>query len=334
MLSEGCLTAPLLSFHWTNGMIVRTILSRLLLALLTLLVVSGFIFWTTEVLPGDIAARVLGRESTQEARAAFREQRGLNRPGVERYLNWLQGVVQGDFGASLVNNRKISDVVFPRMSNTLTLALYAFTLYMPLTLILAVVAALYHDRLPDTLISTLNLVGLALPEFVIGTALIYVFAVSLTIFPVISQIQRAQTFSDVIRHTTLPAVTLAIVMSVYSIRMLRDSLIEVLNSEYVRMCILKGLPRHRIVIFHTLPNAIVPALNTMALNLAYLIGGVVVVEQVFAFQGLGTLLVDSVALRDAPTIEAVALIVSVIYISANLFADVMAIVLNPRLRKA
>jgi peptide/nickel transport system permease protein len=132
--------------------------------------------------------------------------------------------------------------------------------------------------------------------------------------------------------TTLPAVTLMIAMAVYSIRMLRDNLIEVLDSEYVRMCVLKGLPRSRIVVFHALPNAIVPALNTMALNLAYLIGGVVVVEQVFNFQGLGTLLVESVYLRDAPIIEAVSLIVSSIYIIANLFADVMAIVLNPRLR--
>ena len=137
-----------------------------------------------------------------------------------------------------------------------------------------------------------------------------------------------------LRQTTLPAVTLALVMAGYSIRMLRDNLIDVLNSEYVRMCMLKGLSRNRVIFFHALPNAIVPALNTMALNLAYLIGGVVVVEQVFAFQGLGTLLVESVSVRDAPTIEAIALIVSGIYIAANLFADVMAIVLNPRLRKA
>jgi peptide/nickel transport system permease protein len=314
-------------------MILRTIILRLVLAFFTLLVVSAFIFTTTEVLPGDIAARVLGRESTQEARAAFREEKGLNRPALERYLHWLQGAVRGDFGASLVNDRRVSDVVFPRMTNTLTLALYAFLLYVPITLLFSVLAALYHDRLPDHIISVFNLIGLSLPEFVIGTVLIYVFAVTMTLFPVMSQIQRANTLGDVIRQSTLPAVTLAIVMAVYSIRILRDNLIEVLNSEYVRMCILKGLPRSRIILFHTLPNAVVPALNTMALNLAYLIGGVVIVEQVFAFQGLGTLLVDSVNLRDAPTIEAVALIVSGIYILANLFADVMAIVLNPRLRK-
>ena len=313
-------------------MIVRTILLRLLLALLTLFVVSAFIFWTTEALPGDIAARVLGRESTQEAREAFRERVGLNRPLLVRYGNWLSGVVRGDFGLSLVNERPIGDVVMPRARNTLLLGVYAFLLYIPVTLFLSILAALYRDRLPDHIISALNLIWLSLPEFVIGTVLIYVFGVSLALFPVMSQIQRATTLPEILRQTTLPAITLTIVMAVYSIRMLRDSLIDVLNSEYVRMCLLKGLPRVRVVLFHALPNAVVPALNTMALNLAYLIGGVVVVEQVFAYQGLGTLLVDSVALRDAPLIEAVALIVSAIYILANLFADVMAVVLNPRLR--
>lgn len=315
-------------------MILRVVALRVLLALVTLLAVSVFIFWATDILPGDIAARVLGRESSQEARAAFREERGLNRPAPERYLNWLGGALRGDFGASLVNDRPIADVIFPRLSNTLTLALYAFLLYVPFTLVLSIISAVYHDRLPDHVISVFNLIGLSLPEFVIGTVLIYVFAVTLDAFPVMAQIQRAKDLGDVIRSTTLPAMTLALVMGVYSIRMLRDSLIEVLNSEYVRMCLLKGLPRYRVIFFHALPNAIVPALNTMALNLAYLIGGVVVVEQVFAFQGLGTLLVESVNLRDAPSIEAVALIVSAIYIAANVFADVMAIVLNPRLRNS
>jgi peptide/nickel transport system permease protein len=313
-------------------MILRTILVRLVLALVTLFAVSSFIFFSTEILPGDIAARVLGRESTLEARQAFRERRGLTRPVLVRYVSWMEGAAHGDFGTSLVNDRAIAEVIAPRARNTAILGLYAFALYIPVTLLFSITAALARDKLPDNIISTLNLIGLSLPEFVIGTVLIYVFAVSANLFPVMSQIQRAETFGEIIRTTTLPAITLTIVMSVYSIRMLRDSLIDVLNSEYVRMCILKGLPRWRVVLFHALPNAIVPALNTMALNLAYLIGGVVVVEQVFAFQGLGTLLVDAVGLRDGPVIEAVALLVSTLYITANVFADVMSIVLNPRLR--
>jgi peptide/nickel transport system permease protein len=313
-------------------MIVRLILSRLALGLLTLLVVSALIFLASEILPGDIALRVLGRESTEEARQVFRDRLRLDRPVIERYGLWLGGVLQGNFGTSLVNGRPVADAVIPRMRNTFILGTYAVFLYVPVTLILSTISALYRNKAPDNVISFITLLGLSLPEFVVGTILIYVFAVSLAAFPVISQIQRAETFEEIVRMTTLPAVTLMIAMAVYSIRMLRDNLIEVLDSEYVRMCVLKGLPRSRIVVFHALPNAIVPALNTMALNLAYLIGGVVVVEQVFNFQGLGTLLVESVYLRDAPIIEAVSLIVSSIYIIANLFADVMAIVLNPRLR--
>jgi peptide/nickel transport system permease protein len=313
-------------------MILRLIFSRLALGLLTLLVVSAFIFLASEILPGDIALRVLGRESTEESRQVFRERLRLDRPVIERYGLWLGGVMLGDFGISLVNGRPVTDAVLPRMRNTFILGGYAFILYVPVTLMLSTISALYRNKAPDNIVSFFTLLGLSLPEFVVGTILIYVFAVSLAAFPVISQIQRAETFDEIVRMTTLPAITLMIAMAVYSIRMLRDNLIEVLDSEYVRMCVLKGLSRSRIVVFHALPNAIVPALNTMALNLAYLIGGVVVVEQVFNFQGLGTLLVESVYLRDAPIIEAVSLIVSSIYILANLFADVMAIILNPRLR--
>src|SRR5688572_21151078 len=273
-------------------MIVRLILSRLALGLLTLLVVSALIFLASEILPGDIALRVLGRESSEEARQVFRERLRLDRPVIERYGLWLGGVLQGNFGTSLVNGRPVADAVIPRMRNTFILGTYAVLLYVPVTLILSTISAFYRNKAPDNIISFITLLGLSLPEFVVGTILIYVFAVALAAFPVISQIQRAETFEEIVRMTTLPAVTLMIAMAVYSIRMLRDNLIEVLDSEYVRMCVLKGLPRSQIVVFHALPNAIVPALNTMALNLAYLIGGVVVVEQVFNFQGLGTLLVE------------------------------------------
>jgi peptide/nickel transport system permease protein len=310
----------------------KLILSRLGLALLTLLGVSMFIFVTTEVLPGDIAARVLGRQASEEAKQAFRDQLNLNRPVYERYALWLGKAVQGDFGTSLVNGRPVADAVLPRMGNTLILAAYAFVLYVPLSLFLAIIAALYRDRTPDVVVSLLNLLGLALPEFILGTLLIYVFAVQFHLFSVMSLINKAQTFSDVLHVTTLPAVTLMTAMAVYSIRMLRDNLIDVLDSDYIRMCTMKGLKRYRIVLFHALPNAAVPALNTMALNLTYLIGGVVVVEQVFAYQGLGSLLVESVFLRDAPVIEAVALFSAAIYIAANLVADLLAIILNPRLR--
>ncbi|OGO27920.1 MAG: ABC transporter permease [Chloroflexi bacterium RBG_16_52_11] len=311
---------------------IRTILSRLILAFFTLVAVSILIFWAAEILPGDIAARVLGREATETAKSLFREQLNLDLPISQRYLIWLGGVLHGDFGKALSSQRQISTVVLPRMRNTFFLAAYAFLLYVPVTVILSTLAAIQRERFWDNSVSVLTLIGLALPEFVIGTVLIYVFAVNLHLFPVLSTVQTAQTFAEKVWMTTLPAVTLMIVMSVYSIRMLRDSLIEVLDSDYVRMAILKGLPRWRVVISHALPNSLVPALNTMALNLAYLIGGVVIVEQVFVYPGLGSLLIEAVFLRDAPVIEAVALLVSALYILANLFADVMGIMLNPRLR--
>jgi peptide/nickel transport system permease protein len=313
-------------------MVLRMILYRLALALVTMLAVSAFIFWTSEVLPGDIAARVLGRDATEAAKQAFRERLNLDRPVVERYGIWLQGVAHGDFGKALASQRPVAEVVAPRLQRTFFLALYAFILYLPITLLLSTIAAVFRDRLADNLVSLLTLIGLSLPEFVVGTALIYILAVHFSLFPVMATVQTAKTTLDEVRMTTLPAITLMIAMAVYSIRMLRDNLIEVLDSEYVRMATLKGLPRWRVVLFHALPNALVPALNTMALNLAYLIGGVVIVEQVFVYPGLGTLLVESVFLRDAPVIEAVALLVSAIYILANLFSDVMAILLNPRLR--
>ena len=236
-------------------MLVRVIISRLGLAVVTLLAVSIIIFWVTEILPGDIAARVLGREATEAAKEAFRERLNLDMPAPERYLIWLNGAVRFDFGKALASQRPINEVVLPRMKNTFFLATYALILYIPVTIILSTIAAIKRERIADNAISLFTLVGLALPEFVIGTALIYMFAVSIPIFPVMSQVQTAKTPYEAIRMTTLPAITLMIVMAVYSIRMLRDNLIDVLESEYIRMATLKGLPRWRVVIFHALPNS-------------------------------------------------------------------------------
>lgn len=313
-------------------MIARLIVARLALAALTLLVVSAFIFWTAEVLPGDVALRVLGRETTEEQRQAFRQRLHLDWPVYARYGLWLQGALRGDFGTALTSQRPVAEVIALPLRNTLVLGLYAFLLYIPISLVLATLGALFRDRPLDAAISLFTLVGLALPEFVLGTGLLLLLAVVLPLFPAMSLVDPNASPLDALRAITLPAITLAIAMAVYAIRMLRDNLIEVLDSDYVRMAVLNGLPRARVVLRHALPNALVPALNVTALNLAYLIGGVVVVERVFAYPGLGSLLVDAISLRDATVIEAAALVVSAVYILANLFADVMAILLNPRLR--
>lgn len=313
-------------------MIVKLIASRLALALATLLAVSAFVFFFTEVLPGDIAARVLGRESSAEQRQIFRHEKGLDRPVARRYAEWVTGAARGDFGESLVNDEKVGSVLADRVWHTLLLAAFAFALYVPVTLGAAVLSALYRNRLPDQVTSLFTLVGLSLPEFVLGTVLIFVFAVELGWFPALSFADPGASFGTKLRTLTLPAVTLMVGMAVYAIRMLRDNLIEVLDSEYVRMATLKGVPRWRVVLRHALPNALGPALNVTALNLTYLIGGIVVVERVFSYQGLGQLLVDSIFNRDTPVVEAVTLLASGVYIAANLVADVLALLVNPRLR--
>jgi peptide/nickel transport system permease protein len=312
--------------------ILRLIAQRLSLAVGTLLVVSAVVFFFTSVLPGDIAERVLGRESTPQQRQIFRDHLHLDRPVWERYGLWVGGVARGDLGRSLVNDETVTATIGTSAKNTLFLSVFAFLLYIPVTLVLATVAALFRGKLPDSLISVVTLVGLSLPEFVLGTLLIFGFAVKLSLAPALSIVNPGDSLFTRLHATVLPAVTLMVAMAVYAIRMLRDNLIDVLDSEYVRMATLKGVPRWRVVARHALPNSLGPALNVTALNLTYLIGGVVVVESVFSYPGLGKLLVDSISVRDVPVVEATALLASAVYILANLVADVLSMVLNPRLR--
>jgi peptide/nickel transport system permease protein len=312
--------------------IFRLIVQRLALATVTLVVVSMLVFLFTTVLPGDIAERVLGRESTAQQREIFRAHLHPDEPVYERYGSWAGGVLHGDLGTSLVNDETVTSTIAQSARNTLFLGAFAFLLYLPVTLILATIAALFHGKLPDGVISLFTLVGLSLPEFVLGTLLIFTFAVELSWAPALSIVNPGDDLVTRLHATVLPAITLMVAMAVYAIRMLRDNLIDVLDSEFVRMATLKGVPRWRVVLRHALPNAIGPALNVTALNLTYLIGGVVVVEEVFSYPGLGKLLVDSISVRDVPVVEAVALIASAVYILANLVADVLAILANPRLR--
>ena len=313
-------------------MILRLIVQRLALAVVTLLVVSALIYVFTSVLPGDIAERVLGRESSPEQREIFRDNLNLDEPVWKRYGVWVADVVRGDLGRSLVNNETVTATIGTSAKNTLFLSAFAFLLYLPVTLILATIAALWRGKVADSVISVFTLVGLSLPEFVLGTLLIFAFAVQFELAPALSIVNPGDGFITRLHATVLPAITLMVAMAVYAIRMLRDNLIDVLDSEYVRMATLKGVPRWRVVARHALPNAVGPALNVTALNLTYLIGGIVVVESVFSYPGLGKMLVDSIFVRDVPVVEATALLASAVYIVANLIADVLAMLLNPRLR--
>jgi peptide/nickel transport system permease protein len=312
--------------------IPRLLIERILSSLLTLFLVSLLVFSALEILPGDVATRILGRDATPEALAILRERLNLDQPAIVRYGIWLLGLVQGDFGESLVSGRRVVDILGPRIANTLYLSLYAFILYVPLALLPAIVQAVRRDRLLDHGLSAVTLVLLSIPDFLLATILMIVFVIMLNWFPAISLVDGTSTFGQYVNAMTLPAVTLAIVMAVYAVRMLRDNLIEVLDSDYVRLAEFKGVPAGRLVWRHALPNALVPTLNVTALNLAYLIGGVVVVERVFSYPGFGSLLVDALQLRDLPLIEATVMIAAAVYIVANLVADIGAILLNPRLR--
>jgi peptide/nickel transport system permease protein len=314
--------------------ILKLVAGRILMSLLTLLIVSLIIFAMLEVLPGDVATRILGRDATPEALELLRAKLGLHDPAAVRYLRWLGGMLSGNFGQSLASSRPVTEILAPRIYNTVLLSAYAFLLYVPLTVLPALIQAIRRDKPVDHAFSVVTLVLLSMPDFLLATILLFTFVVLVPILPAISLVDHSSSAMDYLRAMTLPALTLAIVMAVYAVRMLRDNLIEVLDSDYVRMAELKGLTAHRVLLRHALPNALVPTLNVTALNLAYLVGGVVVVEKVFSYPGFGSLLVDSLQLRDLPVIETTVMIAALVYVGANLIADIAAMLLNPRLRTA
>jgi len=313
-------------------MIGRIILSRVVFAIVTLWVVSMVIFWSVELLPGDPAKLILGREATSEAVTALRARLRLNDPPLERYGRWLAGFARGDWGESLAARRPVSGYVLPRVRNTIMLTVLALALYIVFSITIGTLCALFRDRIIDTVLSAFTLLGISMPEFVVGILLILVLAVLIPLFPPLALMDRVHTVPELLYTLCLPALTLALVMTAYAARMIRSNLIEVLESDYVRLATLKGLSAWRIVFRHSLPNALGPTLNVTALNIAWLIGGVVVVETVFDFPGLGRLLVDSISFHDVPVVEAITVMLAAVYIATNLVADILAIVLNPRLR--
>ena len=309
------------------------ILKRIFSALITLLIVSALIYGFLEMLPGDVATRMLGRTATPETLANLREQLGLNEPALKRYFLWLYNIFQGDFGTALTSKRPITEILAPKIFNTLILSGCAFILYLPLSFITALLQAYYKNKNIDISLSILTLIILSLPDFIIGTIMIIVFVVVFPIFPAISLVGEYSDLSEWFMALVMPSITLALVMSVYAVRMLRDNLIEVLDSEYIFMAKLKGLSKSTVLIKHALPNAIIPTLNVTALNLGFLIGGVVIVEKIFTFPGFGNLLIDSIKFRDLPLVEATILIAAAFYIFANLLTDILSIIFNPKLRK-
>jgi peptide/nickel transport system permease protein len=312
--------------------VLRMIGERLGLGLLTLFVVSLIIFLGVELLPSDIAQEILGQSATPETVAALRTQLGLDDPPHVRYFNWLLGMLQGDFGRSLANQREISELIGTRLYNTLFLAALAAVISVPLALTLGIMAALWRNSLFDRGVNTAALGAVSLPEFFIAYILILWLAVNTGMFPSISNINPDTAFWDRVYRTMLPALTLTLVVVAHMMRMTRAAILNLMASPYIEMARLKGIRNSRIITHHALPNALSPIITVVVLNLAFLIVGVVVVEVVFVYPGLGQLLVDSVAKRDLPVVQACSLIFAMTYILLNLLADVLATLSNPRLR--
>lgn len=312
------------------GKIWKMIAKRLALGLLTLFAISLLIFAAVEMLPGDIAQEILGQAATEETVAAFRRELGLDLPAYQRYLSWLGGVLQGDFGNSLANGRPIADLISGRLTNTLFLALYAAAISIPLALGLGILAALYRNSFFDRTVNLVSLTSISFPEFFVAYILIVLLAQS-GMFPSLATLKPGISFADQLYRTFLPALTLTLVVTAHMMRMTRAAIINLLASPYIEMARLKGMGPARIIVKHALPNALAPIINVIALNLAYLITGVVVVEVVFVYPGLGQLMVDSVAKRDFTVVQAAALIFACAYVLLNLIADVLATLSNPRL---
>ncbi len=311
--------------------LLKVVAQRFALGLLTLFIVSLVIASIVELLPGDITQAILGQTATPETVEAFRRELGIDRPVHERYVEWLRGMVTGDMGKSLANKREISELVGTRLSNTLFLGGFAAAIAVPLSLILGLLAALYRNSIFDRGINLFTLTSISFPEFFVAYILILLFAVKTGWFPGISNVSKDLPLGDKLFRTLLPAATLTLVVVAHMMRMTRAAIINLLSSEYIEMAHLKGIRPMRVIFYHALPNAWGPIVNVIALNLAYLVVGVVIVEVVFVYPGLGQLLVDSVSKRDVPVVQACSMIFAGVYILLNLLADIVSIVTNPRL---
>ena len=307
------------------------IAKRIGLGVLTLLVVSALVFISVEFLPGDVAAQILGQSATEETLAALREQLGLNVPPVQRYFAWLGNILQGDFGSSVISQRPITELLGQRFGNTLFLAGFATLISVPLAVGLGILAALKRNTWIDRTINVGTLTAISFPEYFVAYGLILVFSIKLGWFPSISVVSGDISLGERVHLTVLPALTLTMIVTAHMMRMTRASIINLLSLPYIEMARLKGASQSRVVTVHALPNAIAPIVNVIALNIAYMIAGVVIVEVVFVYPGLGQLLVDSVAKRDITVVQAACLIFASAFIIFNLVADVISILSNPRL---
>jgi peptide/nickel transport system permease protein len=313
---------------------LKLILRRVLLGLITVGLVSVIIFAAVEMLPGDACTAVLKQDAQGQRLQNCRQELGLDRPALVRYAVWASGALRGDFGLSAHGNKPINELVADRVKNSLLLGVCALAVGLPLAFTLGVLVALRRDSPFDLAVSSLAIAAMTIPEFVSATILILVFSGWLGWLPGIVLTSASAPVSQFFPEIILPVVVLSMVMTAHILRTVRSSVIEVLDSDYVRMATLKGVPYRRMVLVHVLPNALLPAINVVALTVAWLLGGVVVIETVFNYPGLGRLMISAISDRDLGLVQAIALIVATVYVCVNLGADLLTLLANPRLRTA
>ena len=309
------------------------LMRRILLGFITVCLVSIIIFSGIEMLPGDACTQYLGEyQADKELLEQCRKDLDLNRPAHERFREWAGGAMTGDLGMAVDGETKISTIVGDRVKNSLLLAFCAMLVGIPLALTLGIITGLWRDRMPDLVISTLAIFAMTIPEFVSATLLILVFSIWLGWLPGIVLTSASAPISEFFPEILLPVIVLSLVMCAHIMRMVRSSVIDVMSSDYVQMATLKGVPYWQMVFRHALPNALLPAINVVALTIAWLLGGVVVIEVVFNYPGLGRLMIDAISDRDLPVVQSIALIVASIYVCVNLVADLLTMLANPKLR--
>ena len=312
--------------------LVRQVAQRLLLGVLMLVGVSVLIFAGTQLLPGDVAQAILGQSATPEALANLRREMGLGEPAVWRYWHWFTSALGGDFGKALSNGQDISQALSKRLANTLFLAACAALVSVPLAIALGLVAVRYRNGVVDRLISGLGLASTSLPEFFVGYVLLYFFAVKLQWVTSVSTVFDGMPLGERLAAIILPVAVLTTAVLAHMMRMTRAAILNVMQSAYIETAELKGLTGLQIIYRHALPNALAPIINVVMLNLAFLVVGVVVVEVIFVYPGMGQYLVDHVASRDVPVVQACGLVFASVYIGMNIIADIAGIMANPRLR--
>ena len=319
--------------------IVSTVLQRLVLGVATLFVVSIVIFSAIELLPGDFGQAVLGQAATEQTVAAFRKELGLDKPAYIRYFDWVSGVIQGDLGTSFSGrassgvdrSREVAELIAPRLWNTLFLAGMTAIVAVPLALFLGITAALYRDTYYDKFVNASTLTSISFPEFFVAYILILLLTALWPVFPSLANIDVNTPLAERVYRSSLPALTLTLVIVAHMMRMTRAAIINLLANPYIQMARLSGATQREVILKHALPNAWAPIATVIAFNLAYLVVGVVVVEVVFVYPGVGQLMVDAVTSRDIPVVQGCALIFAITYIVLNLLADIIGIVTNPRL---